>query len=66
MDELIDALYELDVDEDEPIFIHRGPDDTHHVECECWCYPLELTVSDLQMYSEDELREMLESFLALH
>ncbi len=66
MDDLIDTIKSLDLDPDEPIYIHRGPEDVNHVEHECWCYPLELTLTDLHVYSEKELREMLESFLSLH
>jgi len=66
MDDLIDTIKSLDLDPDEPIYIHRGPDGVNHVEDDCWCYPLELTITDLHVYTEAELREMLEAFLSLH
>lgn len=66
MNELIETLLDYDWLDDETIYIHRGPDECNHVDDDCWCYPLELTLSAIQSYTEDELRDLLETFLALH
>lgn len=66
MDELIETLTEYEFEDDEVIYVHRGPEECNHVMDDCWCYPLELTLDDIQGYTGEELRNLLETFLSLH
>ena len=50
--------------EDDTCIIHRGPG--NHVEAECWCYPLELTVEQIKGIRKSELKQLLEQHLRIH